>query len=127
MQAFSRFIHIVADEALGKRRHALLFIASLPLFMMLGAAIVAAADTPVVSQAHRRFLPAELNVPAGTTVHFINDDNVTHHVYVDAPGMEFDSGEEPVGKAVDLTFAKSGTYQVLCAIHPTMHLKVTVQ
>ena len=117
----------MADDARGKRRRALLFGASLPLFMMLGAAIVAAADAPVVSQAHRRFVPGELTVAAGTTVHFINDDNVTHHVYVDSPGMQFDSGEEPVGKAVDLTFAKPGVYQVLCAIHPTMHLKVTVQ
>jgi plastocyanin len=117
----------MADDRHGKRRRVLLFIASLPLFMMLGAAIVAAADAPVVSQAHRRFMPAELLVTTGTTVHFINDDNVTHHVYVDSPGMQFDSGEEPVGKAVDLTFAKPGVYQVLCAIHPTMHLKVTVQ
>ena len=118
----------MTDDARGKCRHALLFIASLPLFMMLGAAIVAAADAPpVVSQAHRRFVPGELKVSAGTTVHFINDDNVTHHVYVDSPAMQFDSGEEPVGKAVDLTFAKPGVYQVLCAIHPTMHLKVTVQ
>ena len=117
----------MADNARGKRRRTLPFVASLPLFMMLGAAIVAAADAPVVSQAHRRFVPGELTVAAGTTVHFINDDNVTHHVYVDSPGMQFDSGEEPVGKAVDVTFAKSGVYQVLCAIHPTMHLKVTVQ
>jgi len=112
----------------GERRRALLFVASLPLFMMLGAALVAAADpSPVVSQAHRHFVPPELHVKAGTTVHFVNDDNVTHHVYVDAPDMQFDSGEEPIGKAVDVTFATPGTYTVLCAIHPTMHLKVTVQ
>jgi plastocyanin len=110
-----------------KHRSALIFIASLPLFMGVGAAVVAAADSPVISQAHRRFAPAELTIPAGTVVHFVNDDNVTHHVYVDAPGMQFDSGEEPVGKGVDLTFAKPGSFTVLCAIHPTMHLKVTVQ
>lgn len=117
--------HLV--EARGERRQAILFIASLPLFMTLGAAFVAAADAPVVSQAHRHFVPPELHVKAGTTVHFINDDNVIHHVYVDAPEMQFDSGEEPIGKAVDVTFAKPGIYTVLCAIHPTMHLKVTVQ
>jgi plastocyanin len=106
----------------------LLFIAALPLFMSAGAAIVAAADPPpTVSQAHRRFIPGELTISAGTVVHFINDDNVTHHVYVDSPDMQFDSGEEPIGKSVDLTFPKSGTFTVLCAIHPTMHLKVTVK
>jgi len=118
-QAFPRFVR--------KHRSALLFAASLPLCMAAGAAVVAAADSPVVSQAHRRFIPGELTIPAGTVVHFVNDDNVTHHVYVDAPGMQFDSGEEPIGKAVDLTFPKAGSFTVLCAIHPTMHLKVTVQ
>jgi plastocyanin len=126
-QAFSRFISIAMVGASGEWRRALLFAASLPLFLGTGAALVAAADSPVVSQAHRRFIPAEMTIKAGTVVHFVNDDNVTHHVYVDSSEMQFDSGEEPVGKAVDLTFAKTGTFTVLCAIHPTMHLKVTVQ
>jgi plastocyanin len=126
LRAFSRFIRSATAKARGKRR-ALLFVASLPFFMGTGAAIVAAADSPVVSQAHRRFIPAELTITTGTVVHFVNDDNVTHHVYVDSPEMQFDSGEEPVGKSVDVTFAKSGVFTVLCAIHPTMHLKVTVQ
>ena len=95
--------------------------------MGLGAALVAAADMPVVGQAHRHFLPDQLTVARGTTVHFVNDDNVTHHVYVDAPGLQFDSGEEPIGKSVDLTFGTAGTYTVLCAIHPTMRLTVTVE
>jgi plastocyanin len=121
---------MVVDRTRGERRRALLFAASLPLFMATGAALVAAADSaasPVVSQAHRRFIPAEMTIKAGTVVHFVNDDNVTHHVYVDSPEMQFDSGEEPVGKSVDLAFAKTGNFTVLCAIHPTMHLKVTVQ
>jgi plastocyanin len=126
LRAFSHFIRSATARAREKRR-ALLFIASLPFFMGTGAAFVAAADSPVVSQAHRRFIPAALTITTGTVVHFVNDDNVTHHVYVDSPEMQFDSGEEPVGKSVDVTFAKPGVFTVLCAIHPTMHLKVTVQ
>jgi plastocyanin len=118
---------VIAARANHKRRRVLLFVASLPFFMGTGAALVAAADSPVVSQAHRRFVPAEITIKPGTAVHFVNDDNVTHHVYVDSPAMQFDSGEEPVGKAVDVTFAKPGIFTVLCAIHPTMHLKVTVE
>jgi plastocyanin len=127
LHAFPRLINRVTALARGERRRALVFAVSLPFFMGVGAALVAAADSPVVSQAHRRFIPGELTIPAGTVVHFVNDDNVTHHVYVDSPEMQFDSGEEPVGKAVDLTFSKAGSFTVLCAIHPTMHLKVTVQ
>jgi len=133
LRAFSRFIRSATAKARGKRR-VLLFVASLPFFMGAGAAIVAAADSPVVSQAspvvsqaHRRFIPAELTITTGTVVHFVNDDNVTHHVYVDSSEMQFDSGEEPVGKSVYVTFAKPGVFTVLCAIHPTMHLKVRVQ
>jgi plastocyanin len=127
LRRFSSFFRAVAAATCGERRRALFFLASMPIFFAAGASLVAAADSPIVSQAHRRFIPAELHVAAGTTVHFVNDDNVTHHVYVDSPEMQFDSGEEPVGKAVDLTFAKPGTFTVLCAIHPTMHLKVSVE
>lgn len=103
------------------------FLASLPLFALGGAAIVAAADSPTVSQSNRQFAPGELHIARGTTVHIVNDDNVTHHVYVDQPDMEFDSGEQPIGHTVDLTFDKSGTFNVLCAIHPTMRLVVIVK
>ncbi len=103
------------------------FLLTLPFFAMGGAAIVAAASAPTVSQFNRQFSPGVLHIERGTTVHIVNDDNVTHHVYVDAPGMQFDSGEQPVGKTVDLTFDQAGTYSVRCAIHPTMLLKVTVQ
>ncbi|HEX4194392.1 MAG TPA: plastocyanin/azurin family copper-binding protein [Stellaceae bacterium] len=126
-QAFFHFIYRATTRAGSERRRALIFAASLPFFMGIGAALVAAADSPVVSQAHRRFVPGELTIAAGTVVHFVNDDNVTHHVYVDAPDMQFDSGEEPIGKSVDLSFPKPGSFTVLCAIHPTMHLKVTVR
>jgi plastocyanin len=110
-----------------ERRRLGVFLLTLPFFAMAGAAIVAAAAPPTVSQFNRQFSPGVLHIEAGTTVHIVNDDNVTHHVYVDAPGMQFDSGEQPVGKTVDLTFDKPGTYSVRCAIHPTMLLKVTVK
>jgi plastocyanin len=104
-----------------------IFLATLPLFALAGGAIAAAADALMVSQFHRQFAPAELHITRGATVHIENDDNVTHHVYVDAPDMQFDSGEQPVGKTVDLTFNTAGTFTVLCAIHPTMKLKVVVE
>jgi plastocyanin len=40
--------------------------------------------------------------------------------------MKFDSGEQAVGKEVTLRFDHEGTFAVRCAIHPTMHLDVTV-
>jgi plastocyanin len=97
------------------------------IVLSLFAASTALAATVNVSQINRKFTPEELQVASGTTVHIVNDDKVTHHIYVDSPTMKFDSGEQPVGSTVDVVFDKQGTFTVLCAIHPTMRLKVTVQ
>lgn len=97
------------------------------LMAVATAPIALAADALVVSQHNRAFTPSQLQVARGSTVQIMNDDNVTHHIYINSPTMEFDSGEQPVGKAVDLRFDTSGTFDVLCAIHPTMHLQVNVK
>ena len=90
--------------------------------------MLAPADgTTTVSQKNREFAPNRLTITRGTTLHIVNDDDVTHHVYVDSPTMKFDSGEQPIGDTVDLKFDESGTFLVRCAIHPTMRLTVTVK
>ena len=91
------------------------------------AAAVFAAATVTVSQKKRAFAPDKLEIARGTVLHINNDDNVTHHVYVDSPKMKFDSGEQKIGETVDLHFDEAGTFTVRCAIHPTMRLTVTVK
>ena len=91
------------------------------------ASAALAADTVNVSQQNRKFTPDVIQVARGTTVHIVNDDKVTHHIYIDSPTMKFDSGEQPVGKSVDVLFDRDGSFTVRCAIHPTMRLAVTVQ
>jgi len=90
-------------------------------------AAVFAAATVTVSQKNRAFAPNRLEIARGTVVHINNDDNVTHHVYVDSPKMKFDSGEQKIGETVDLHFDADGTFSVRCAIHPTMRLTVVVK
>lgn len=87
---------------------------------------VLAAEAIVVSQHNRKFWPATLDLPKGRVIRIVNDDRVTHHIYVDAPGMSYDSGEMPVGTSLMLEFDHEGVFPVRCAIHPTMHLDVTV-
>jgi plastocyanin len=91
------------------------------------ASAALAADTVNVSQQNRKFAPDAITVTRGTTVHIVNDDKVTHHIYIDSSAMKFDSGEQPVGKSVDVLFDRDGSFTVRCAIHPTMRLAVTVQ
>jgi len=80
-----------------------------------------------ISQRNRQFHPGDIVIARGNVLHIVNDDNVTHHVYVDSPNMKFDSGEQPIGATVDLHFDRDGTFLVRCAIHPTMRLTVTVK
>jgi plastocyanin len=85
-----------------------------------------AGDDITVRQRNREFSPDRLVLKRGTTIRIVNDDKVTHHIYIDTATMHFDSGEQSVGKNVDLRFDRAGTFPVQCAIHPTMHLEVTV-
>lgn len=121
---------ILAPMGSWARLHRSDFAAAALAFAVFLAAVVplASAAAPItVSQRNRHFNPDMLSVAVGSIVHIVNDDRVTHHVYVDSPTMKFDSGEQPMGTTVDLEFDHPGTYQVLCAIHPTMHLQVTVK
>ena len=118
---------------MAERRRFVIFLLTLPLFAAGGAAVVAvtgasaSGNMPTISQFNRQFRPDVLHIAVGTTVRIINDDNVTHHVYIDDPRMQFDSGEQPIGHTVDITFNQPGTFDVGCAIHPTMHLTVIVK
>lgn len=83
--------------------------------------------TVTVVQRDRHFYPDRLTIMPETVLHIVNDDRFTHHVYVKSPFMNFDSGDNPIGAAVDVEFDHAGTYDVQCAIHPFMHLWVTVK
>lgn len=89
--------------------------------------LAVATDVLVVSQHNRQFSPQVLEITKGETVRIVNDDRVTHHVYVAAPEMSYDSGEMPVGTSLTLRFDRTGTFPVRCAIHPKMRLDVTVR
>ena len=69
----------------------------------------------------------QYRVAKGDTLAIHNDDEYIHQVFVDNPSFKFDSGEQDIGQTVDITFSASGTFQVLCAIHPKMRLDVVVK
>jgi plastocyanin len=61
------------------------------------------------------FAPATLTVPVGTTVQWMNDDNIAHTVTAD--DGSFDSGNMNAGAAFKFTFTKAGTYAYYCKYH----------
>lgn len=94
--------------------------------LMIAAAASAAPTT--VSQKDKTFDPEQLTLPAGGSLHIVNDDTVVHNVQVAAPdGTNQNLGVQKAGDAVDFAFDKAGDYKVHCGIHPKMKLAVHVQ
>jgi amicyanin len=70
------------------------------------------------------YQPANMQVRAGTTVTWTNQDNVPHSVTF-KNGMK-DSGLLSQGQSFSYTFNTPGTYQYYCTVHPYMVATVTV-
>lgn len=101
--------------------------ALLSLVLALAAAGPGRAEDFTVRKANRQFDPATLTIKAGDSVTFVNDDEMTHNVYSDTAGQEFDIGPQAPGSKVSHVFTKPGEVMVRCAIHPKMKLKLEVQ
>ncbi len=86
------------------------------------------AKHPVMDQKNLMFEPHVLPVLAGTTVDFLNSDNVLHNVYSPAKCAEsFNLGSWPKGKTKSYTFKSPDCFAVLlCNVHPEMEAYVVV-
>ena len=71
------------------------------------------ATTEVTMAKSYRFEPKQIQIQAGDTVTWTNDDNFTHTVQVD--GQEDHRVDR--GDSVSLTFDKAGTYHYVCTLH----------
>ena len=60
-----------------------------------------------------RFDPDRIEIKAGQTVTWTNDDNFTHTVRVDGQ----DDHKVERGHSVSITFDKPGTYKYECTLH----------
>ncbi len=74
-----------------------------------------------------RFEPSVLQVPAGTTVTWVNDDDIAHSVKF-TKGADFQSKPLQPGDNVSYTFPMPGEYEFECGLHPQiMKGKIVVQ
>lgn len=83
-----------------------------------------AASGASVTIAGFAFDPASLDVAAGTTVTWTNQDS-TQHTVTAADGS-FESGAIAEGGTFSQTFDTPGTYAYACRFHPTMKGTITV-
>jgi len=72
------------------------------------------------------FAPETLTVPAGTTVTWVNQDDVPHNI-VSSEGKTLKSPVMDTDEKFSYTFTKPGTYPYYCGIHPKMTAKVIVE
>jgi plastocyanin len=72
------------------------------------------------------FTPTELTVAAGTTVEWVNRDDIPH-VVVSDDKKTFKSKALDTDDKFSYTFTKPGTYSYFCSVHPKMTGKVIVQ
>lgn len=107
------------------------FAIALPLIALSAAAVThgGLAQSPastVVAQKEISFSPARIEIKAGSTVTFVNEDPFGHNVYSETKGGEFDIGRQQPGQRSVVTFRQAGTFAAECRIHPKMHLDVVV-
>jgi plastocyanin len=97
---------------------------------MIAALTISAvrADAPItVTQKGLQFSVEELTVKKGQLVVFINDDRTAHNITVSGEGLNLNGGLQQPGVEFKVPFAKAGTYQISCGIHPKMKLSITVK
>ena len=89
-----------------------------------GKAFPAPKDHPVIDQKGLMFSPHIVVVAQGTTVDFLNSDNVAHNVFWPSVGGDKKQtknlGTWPKGEKRSYTFDKPGVVPLLCNVHPDM-------
>ena len=107
-------------------RKTILRLAALSLVALVLFAPTAGAQgkTMPVSIKNFAFNPPNTTVSAGTTVTWVNNDQVPHTAT--ANDGAFDSGTLQPGQSYSFKFDKPGTYAYHCNIHPDMSATVTV-
>lgn len=88
--------------------------------------VMAQAGETIVRQKDIAFAPGRVEIRAGGSVVFVNDDPFGHNVYSESAGGEFDIGRQQTGQRTPVTFRRAGTFEVRCRIHPKMRLEVAV-
>lgn len=85
-------------------------------------------EHPVMDQKNLMFKPHVLPVIVGTTVDFVNSDNVLHNVFSpDQCTGKLNLGSWPKGQMKSFTFKEPGcTPTLLCNVHPEMEAFVVV-
>lgn len=92
----------------------------LGILLIIGIVAVSGctSQSSTVTIQNMAFNPSTLHITGGTTITWINKDNIAHQVVSDT-GL-FDSGILAPGDSFNYTFNQAGDYPYHCSIHPSM-------
>lgn len=82
------------------------------------------ADTVTVHIANFTFNPSVLTVKMGTTVSWVNDDDIPHSIIENA--HKFHSAPLDTGDSFSMTFKDPGEVDYFCGFHAMMQGKIIV-
>jgi amicyanin len=84
-----------------------------------------AKEANVVTIDNFTFTPPELTVAVGTTVKWVNHDDIPHNVV--NKDKVFRSKALDTDDSYSFTFASAGTFDYFCGLHPHMQGKIIVK
>jgi plastocyanin len=73
------------------------------------------------------YQPGRMAVGAGTTVTWVNEDEIFHTVTAEKKDGGFDAPLDGKGKSFRFTFSKPGTYSYYCERHEHMRGEIEVR
>jgi plastocyanin len=92
---------------------------------MLAFGAVSAEEANVVTIDNFTFTPPELTVAVGTTVKWVNHDDIPHTVV--EKNKAFRSKALDTDDSYSFTFASAGSFDYFCGLHPHMVGKIIVK
>ncbi len=108
--------------------YAVVFAIGASIFAICASRLAHADDqkaTVTITIDNFSFTPGETTVAAGTTVTWVNHDDVPHTVV--STDRKFRSRALDTEDRFSFTFTDAGTYAYFCSVHPMMTGKVIVK
>ena len=125
MRIFMSHLRLVAARFTPGRAVIIAMLLGPVVGAMLAFGTFAAEEANVITVDNFTFTPPELTVAVGTTVKWLNHDDIPHNVV--EKNKAFRSKVLDTDDSYSFTFASAGTFDYFCALHPHMQGKIIVK
>ena len=127
MQSLIRHLRLTAGRlAIGRALVVAILLGPVVGAMLAVGAVAAQDATNVITIDNFTFTPPELTVAVGTTVKWVNHDDIPHSV-VNKDKVFRSNAALDTDDSFSYTFASAGTFDYFCGLHPHMVGKVIVK